>query len=204
MIMRRILFTLLLAVIAVGVNAQTLFGYYYNGKLKAKAKYEIKYMFLGDSQKATILVESNGVDNSYITFTDDKIDSFVSGLKKMRDKYVEWSNTAKANKVKDMTKQMDYPFEPSGFGAVFRYGEWHSAKGFSHNMRPYFEVKDNGMSHIAIFYQKVTASSNEFIDGAICLVFQNVQDFNSLINKLSDGTLKAKIANEKKQKNLFK
>ena len=60
------------------------------------------------------------------------------------------------------------------------------------------------MSHIAIFYQKVKASSNEYIDGAVSLVFQNVQDFNSLINKLSDGTLKAKIANENKQKNLFK
>ena len=35
-------------------------------------------------------------------------------------------------------------------------------------------------------------------------LFQNTQDFNSLITKLSDGTLKAKIANEKKQKSLFK
>ena len=202
--MKKVIMFLLLAVIAVGVQAQTLFGYYYNGKPKAKSKCEIKYMFLSKETSATILIESVGVDNSYIAFKDSKLDSFVSGLKKMRDKYIEWSKTAKENNIKSMTKEMDYPFEPTGFGAVFLYGSWHSADGFCYNMKPHFMVKDGGKTIAVVFYQSVKASTNEYIEGKVSLVFQNTQDFNSLITKLSDGTLKAKIANEKKQKSLFK
>ena len=167
-------------------------------------KCEIKYMFLSKETSATILIESVGVDNSYIAFKDSKLDSFVSGLKKMRDKYIEWSKTAKENNITSMTKEMDYPFEPTGFGAVFLYGSWHSADGFCYNMKPHFMVKDGGKTIAVVFYQSVKASTNEYIEGEVSLVFQNTQDFNSLITKLSDGTLKAKIANEKKQKSLFK
>ena len=103
-----------------------------------------------------------------------------------------------------MTKEMDYPFESTGFGAVFLYGSWHSADGFCYNMKPHFMVKDGGKTIAVVFYQSVKASTNEYIEGKVSLVFQNTQDFNSLITKLSDGTLKAKIANEKKQKSLFK
>lgn len=200
--MKKTILSMILAVIAVGVNAQTLYGYYTNRADKSKTRYRVEYIMNGLKNKPSVLIEVMGeADKNYLMIDIDNIKSAQDGFKEMKEKYIEWIKVARENNVTEVDKRMDYPFH-GGIGAAWRNSQWWFSTGFCWNMQPYFKIK--GINKTVTFAQSVRSDSNEYIENMICIKFTSVQDFDSLINILDDGKLGAKIRGIKSKENLFK
>lgn len=117
---------------------------------------------------------------AYLSFKKKDIPELIVFLQNIKNKYIEWSNTAKENNILNINKEMNYK-TPSC--TVCWYGSkwWFS---FSHKLIPTFMILKDGTSIISMA-KKVTASSNKYIDEHIYFVFSNTEEIDDLIEKLN-------------------
>lgn len=131
---------------------------YFNKQYEIEAS-EIK------NEKFSIYIQV-GVQKDYtkamIEVKNSDLEDFNQFLLQMKDKYVEWSDVAKKNDVKDMTKEMD--FKSPSVTICWSSSKWWFSYG--HKLQPSFLILDNGKMVVSI-YKKATASSNQYIDEKI-------------------------------------
>ena len=140
-----------------------------------------------ESTRAMIEVES------------EDIDDFIQFLLQMKEKYVEWTNVAKANNVTEMSKVMDF-LSPSTT-ICWRGSKWYFS--FGQKLQPRFLILDNGGFVVSI-YKQVTASDNRYIDEKIYWVFSDAKEIDKLIAELDIETIKAKLQVNENASDLFK
>lgn len=144
-------------------------------------------------------VEAAGSKTAFISVDGKDLELFKTSLELVRDKYVEWVKIAKENNVKDMHKEFGIKF-PSVTVAWYGSKWWFS---FNKKVNMKFSILDSGRM-VAVWYAKVTSSSNEYIDEKIYFVFEGEDDFNNLINQLNYSVILDKLLNTKKAEELFK
>lgn len=203
--MKKILmFMAIMVAVVVQTNAQTFYRYYTNSTTPKKPKYEISY--LKSEEKTKVLIQAHGkAEKEYLMLDFENLEGFRNGIIKMRDKYIEWCNVARANKITSLKKEMLYPFDVHNvIGATWLYGgEWWFANGYAwFPIKPKFII--NGTKKTMTFYLACHASDNQYIENTIYITFSSVADFNSLINATNPKTMSAVIWADDKTKELFK
>lgn len=83
-----------------------------------------------------------------INFKSTKIQEFQNKMNEIKNKYVEWTNTAKQNGVTNFDKNFDIKLP--NVNCFFMYGDYH----FSFNRTPnaYFKVTTDGECYAIYIY----------------------------------------------------
>ena len=79
-------------------------------------------------------------DNVGISFESTKIQEFQNGMNEIKNKYVEWTSTAKQNDVTNFDKTFDIKLPK--VDCFFRYGDYHF--DFYRTPNAYFKVTTDG------------------------------------------------------------
>ena len=202
--MKKILFSIiaLLSVITTA-NAQELIGYYNNRFTTGQTKFKVQLLMDGIDGKDYVMVEvlTTDADEAHLLIDIDKLEATKKSIKDIKEKYVEWSATARQNNIKDMNGKM--PINLVMPKVAWKTNKWWFANGFKWNLPPYFIVKD-GTKYYAYISQEVSSRSNEYVTSKINLIFTSVNDFDSLLNVLNVEKIKGMVDKSKSQKQLFK
>jgi hypothetical protein len=128
------------------------------------------------------------VDKGGLIVKNEYLDEFINCIKFSREKYVEWTQTAKDNNIKDLKKDVDIKKIPK-LGGYFNYGSWH----FDFNVKPYFkytisETKAGLINYSLIIYTgKLQASDNEYIDSdSFVYIFYSINEIDDFLLKLNE------------------
>ena len=97
-----------------------------------------------------------------------------------------------------MDKEFDIDF-PRVDVAWFSSDWWFS---FNSILNPYFKVTSSGKC-LVVFTNKVTSSSNKYIDKKYYLVFSNAKEIDELTNKINPASLKEKLNKKQNVQDLF-
>ncbi len=169
---------------------------YFSGKtcdIKAtepkNGKFDI-YITIGGKHKT---------DEVVIGVSSKELESFKRSLIEVRDKFIEWKETAVKNNVTDITKE---------FPAVFPRVTiaWYGSKwwfAFNQRINPTFFVFKDGKCAMVV-YAKVKASTNEYIDQEIYWVLQEESEFNDIINLLDEKVVNEHFSAQETKADLFK
>jgi len=154
------------------------------------------------NDKFTIYIQvsaENSSTRAMIGVESDKIAEFIQSLQQMKDKYVEWFKVAKENNVKELTKEMDISFPSTTI--CWKGTEWYFS--FGQRLIPKYIILDSG-KNVVTFVNKVTASSNEYIDETTYWVFSDSKEIDDLIAALNVEKIKSKLLEKVKAADLFK
>jgi hypothetical protein len=197
--MKRISFFIIMLSIVSTIMAQKKVDSYYNSYFKTEYDISITEDKNGSLQIYIGVAAKHKSDNAQINIDESNLNDFILFLKNVRDKYAEWSKIAKDNNVEKMAKSFDIV---SPRLTICWYGtKWYFS--FDQKLEPDFMILDNG-KHLAVAYNKVTASSNEYIDQTTYLAFESVDDINSLIGKLDINKFRSLMKKENDKRDLFK
>lgn len=128
-----------------------------------------------------------------------RLNEFKEALIFTRDKYSEWAKIAKENNVTDMTKSIDAKFP--NIDIAWLGSKWFFS--FSQKLSPTFMILKNGQIVVS-FLNKNTASSNQYIDETTYWVFNDVKEFDEVIQKLDYDKIKGKLEKLENKADLFK
>jgi nitrate reductase NapE component len=153
-------------------------------------------------EKFTVYIQvsaENTHTRAMISVQSADIEKFVQFLLQMKEKYVEWSDVAKANNVTDMPKYMD--FKSPSTTICWKGSEWFFS--FGHKLQPRFLILENGKM-VASIYKQVTSSSNQYIDEKIYWVFSDEKEIDNLVAQLSVEKIITKLKEKQNANDLFK
>lgn len=132
-------------------------------------EYDFQASELKEDSTYTVYVSGHSLDalnkKGGLMIKSKHIERFIACLNKGKKKYVEWTNTAKENNIKDLTKDIDVGKMPRLEG-YFYYSEWK----FDFNVVPFVkymvtEKKDGSVDYAFLIYTgELTSSSNKYID----------------------------------------
>lgn len=198
--MRRIFLLMSVMLLALTQTfAEKKVGEYTNAYWNGKA-FDIEAA-LSESRGLTIFigVESKDDTNAFISVTEKNIQSFITFLRSMKDKFVEWKGVAEANHVTSLEKPMDFTAPP--LKIHYFYGsEWRLS--YLYKMRPYCRILDDGTMIVGKIV-KAPASDNHFITETIYFVFENPADIDGLIQAIDPVKIRAILTKEEQQQDLF-
>ena len=136
-----------------------------------------------------------------ISFKSTKIQEFQDRMNEIKNKYVEWSNTAKQNGVTNFDKNFDIKLPR--VDCFFRYGDYH----FSFNRVPnaYFKVTTDGECYAIISIKNLQASDNQYIkhDG-LFMIFSSDEEIDDFINAIDKKHVIEKAEKKTNTDDLFK
>ena len=136
-----------------------------------------------------------------ISFKSTKIQEFQDRMNEIKNKYVEWSNTAKQNGVTNFDKNFDIKLPR--VDCFFRYGDYH----FSFNRAPnaYFKVTTDGECYAIISIKNLQASDNQYIkhDG-LFMIFSSDEEIDDFINAIDKKHVIEKAEKKTNTDDLFK
>ena len=203
---RKITFLGIIAIMISGLQmkAQEKFTTYDN--IYAKKTYDIQ-LSSKDNDKFTLYIDAMSLDNMHETggfmVDEKKYQGFIDALKEAKIKYQDWEQTAKANNVKELDKQMEIKSKVAGY---FLYGgDWH----FQYLVNLTFNFKilesDGEVKNLLIVRSgKMQSSSNQFMDvDGFVLVFSNTNEIQEFIDSISLEKIK-EFKNKPKAEDLFK
>jgi hypothetical protein len=178
-----ILFTLTL-------NAQEEYGTYTVGGEEISSSINL------EDGKIYIDIEADG---SYgLILTQKQRNSFKLFLEESRIKFKEWEATAIENDVKDMNKDI----KSTSHRGIFSYGGW---KFGTSNLRTMMWIEEDGRVKFYLYGGKITSSTNKYIKSKSTLLnLTSKDDFDSMINILSDETINDFKSKKTKNDDLFK
>lgn len=129
-----------------------------------------------------------------------EIPNFVKNLQVIKEKFAEWTQVAKDNKVTDYDKAFDVSFK--SVRCFFLYGkDWHFT---STRFKPYFKVT-NESKYLAVFnVGELTASDNQFMDvDGFMIVFQDGNEIDEFIQAIDPSHALESSDTERKKDVLF-
>lgn len=140
-------------------------------------------------------------DDVGINFKSTKIQEFQNKMNEIKDKYVEWTNTAKQNGVTNFDKYFDIKL-PS-VNCFFMYGDYH----FSFNRTPnaYFKVTTEGECYAIISIRNLQASDNRYIEhDGLFMIFSSDEEIDDFINAIDRKHVIEKAEKKANTDDLFK
>ena len=159
------------------LNAQEKYGTY---KVSGA---EISSSISLDNGKIYLDLEADGTYG--LILTPKKRNSFKLFLEESQAKFKEWEATALENNVKDMNKDI----KTASYKGVFRYGSWKIGTA---SLKTIFWVAEDGAITFYLYGSKMVASDNKYIKSKSAMLnLTNKDDFDSMINILSDETVDA-------------
>ena len=125
-------------------------------------------------------------DGTYgLVLTPKERNSFKLFLEESQVKFKEWEATAIENNVKDMNKDI----KTASHRGIFRYGSW---KFGTASLKTIFWVAEDGATTFYLYGSKMVASDNKYIKSKSSMLnLTSKDDFDSMINILSDETIDA-------------
>ncbi|PXV61980.1 hypothetical protein CLV62_12323 [Dysgonomonas alginatilytica] len=145
-----------------------------------------------------IQVPAKSDNRTMVLIESDQIKEFNSILLQMKDKFVEWSKVAKDNNVTELSKSMDLRLPKTTI--CWQGSKWFFS--FGQKLQPSFMILESG-KHVVTLVQKVTSSSNQYIDETIYWVFADPQEIDELIAQLDFDKIKSKLEEDKNSSDLF-
>ena len=155
----------------------------------------------GDRKGAVYMdIKKDGKSSMELSTIDD-LNRFKLFLSKSKSKFVEWSKTAIENNVDEVRKEI--MTEQLGNSIAFHYGSWHFSFG-KHMVSSIFWVYKS-KPYLILKYPEVVESDNQYIDQKpITILFNGVDQINTLANNLSGEKIDTFIKEIENKKNLFK
>jgi hypothetical protein len=199
--MKQLIFILLL--ISFNAYSQENFSTYRNEY--TKATYNIQIAKNKDNT-FRLYIDSWSVDKSStkggIIIDEKDYNNFVNYLIKSKDKYKEWTETAKSNNVKELDKIMNYKCHANSY---FMYGkEWQFA--FDIQLKSHFMVLEvvDVKYLLLIKTGQLVSSSNQFMKVSdFMIVFENTDEIDKFLNAIQLSKIKEFMLQPDK-KDLFK
>jgi hypothetical protein len=132
---------------------------------------------------------------------------FIKQMKAVKDKYLEWSEIAKNNEVRERNVAMDIIKEKGAFNWAFG-GDWHfPGRWVKKRIDAYFVVID-GSPLIALKIDKQVSKSKQLVswDPLIIVMLQSAEEIQGFIDALdpAPGSDKRKSKETEEKDSLFK
>ena len=149
-----------------------------------------------------VFIQVVGEDSDYVMIRitgEEDIKRFRSRLAYCKEKFIEWEQVAKRNKVYDFKKEIDATF-PSV--EIWWVGlEWYSSyqKNF---IKPLFLVNDGDASFGA--YGAAKHWKNDFITQSFYILFETASEIQSLIDALNIQKIKSSLDRDMETDALFR
>ena len=156
-----------------------------------------------DSKGAlNVFIQVVGEDSDYVMIRvagESDINKFRSQLAFCKNKFIEWEQVAKSNKISDFKKEINATFPNV---EVWWVGlEWYSSnKG--NLIKPLFVVNNGDAAFGAT--GGVTHWSNEFIGQVFYMLFETANEIQSLIDALDIKQIKNNLKQEAETNALFR
>ena len=198
--MKKSMIALMLCIVSIMVMSQEQIGSYTMGyfdgkeyKIQASAPKNGKFDFYIDVEG------ERKSDNVNLLLENTELEKFKTVFTQVRDKYLEWAKTAKANNVTDINK--DFPWSFPKLSVAWYGSKWWFS--FNRYFTPRFMVFKDGTSAM-VLSAKVVSSSNEYIDQKFYLVLQTEEEFNQILDVLNEEKVINYFKNKENTKDLFK
>lgn len=130
------------------------------------------------------------------------VESFCNQLNSIKQKYSEWTKTAKDNNVTSYDKKFDVNFK--SVSAFFLYGsKW--CLSYAISFKPYFKVTSDGECLVVFNVGELTASSNRFMTvKGFMMAFNSLDEIDEFIKAFDLQKMQDNEMKEKEKDNLFK
>ena len=157
---------------------------------------------IGSNGALNVFIQVVGEDSDYVMIRvegEENIKRFRSQLAYCKEKFIEWEQVAKSNRVSDFKKGIDAIFPDV---EVWWVGlEWYSSdkKNF---IKPLFLVNNGDASFGA--YGAVKHWNNEFIFQSFYILFETASEIQSLIDALNISKIKASLNRDMETDALFR
>jgi hypothetical protein len=155
-----------------------------------------------DSRGAlNVFIQVVGESSEYVMIQvagESDIKKFRSQLEYCKNKFIEWEQVAKNNKVSDIKKEIDATFPNVEIWWVGL--EWYSSNKMNF-IKPLFLV-DNGDAAFGAT-GAATHWNNEFITQSFYILFETANEIQSLINALDITKIKSVLDREAQTSALF-
>ena len=144
------------------------------------------------------------VSSGGIIIKNKKIDTFINSWEQAKEKYIEWTTTAKENNIMDLKK--DIKVKSPKLSGYFSYGSWK----FDNNVSPYFkylitESKGKASYGLILYTGKMQASDNQYIDSdSFLYAFYSIEDIDNFISLLDSKLVLDKFGEKNSKEDLFK
>jgi hypothetical protein len=196
-----LLITLFLISSHIILYSQDIYSSYYNDFTKKNFNIEI---ILNDNSEYVIFINMLSSDdtnpNGGIYITNYEHSDFIDTLKKASLKYQEWTDIAKENNVRDLTKIMKIYFQTSGFFQI--KNEWSLVNVIKLKFK--FRIVDGEKYLMILGTNKLKSSEDQFVThDEFVLVFSSLNELDYFIDLLSVSNVKNFIKKPKKN-DLFK
>jgi hypothetical protein len=197
--MMRNLFTTICVLCSINLLAQKTAANYYSDYFEKDYEIAISTEKNSTSTISNIYIYVEGKNYKLVTLDYKDPELLLSSLIEVRNKYAEWVKIAEDNNITEMTKQI--PVDMPRVTVCWYGTEWYFA--FNKRINFDFHILDNGKK-IIYMMDKVTASSNEYIDETFYWVFQSVEELDKfIINGLDYPKFIEKINAKVNNANLF-
>lgn len=140
-------------------------------------------------------------DQIGFSLKNNQISDFVSQLRLIKEKFIEWKKTAEDNNIKSFDKNFDVNFQ--SVGTFWLYGsKWCFSRV---KFKPYFKVTDSGTTHVVFSAGQMKASTNEYMTTkGFYIVFSSTEEIDSFIEAINPTHAINKSQSDKTKQDLFK
>jgi hypothetical protein len=193
---------LLIMFVVFGLSAQEKFSNYQNRYLDKNFDIKISIKNKNDFK---LFIMAYGMDKLYdtggIVVPKENYSEFLTAIKGAKEKYVEWSKTAKENDVKDFQKYIKVDAQTMGY---FEAGdEWNFQ--FTVWLKFRFKVTEKGEPLLIMDTGKLTSSKNKYRDcDGFVIVFTSSEDIDSFLDKISPVKVQSFLDSKTDKNDLFK
>lgn len=201
--MKRLLFILLMMCgFVTNVDAQMHFSqwhssYFPDGDFDIDISSEMED---GEFQIFISVLGDTSNKDCFVIIDNKDLPAFIAFLKDVKAKYMEWTNVAITNNVKELSKMMPCKSPSCTIGWCYG-GDYYFS--FYKILCPFFTILDDGRM-IAAISEEYASSQNEYITEEIYMVFGAESDFDGLIKALDEEAMRAVYASKVSVDELFK
>jgi hypothetical protein len=148
--------------------------------------------------KFKLFIMALSIDNLYkevgFILSEKEINNFRNKLTEAKTKFGSWKQTAIENNVSDLGKEMNIKCNTLGFFGT------SSGWKFDYTVECEYEFKIiTSKSYLILRSQKLVSSDNQFIDHeGFLLIFQNENEIDDFLSKISDEKISKYIKQEYK------
>ena len=160
-----------------------------------------KYTLYVDGYASDGLVSQGG-----LMIQSKKIDDFLISLNEAKNKFIEWTATAKENNISDLSK--DIKSSPPKIEGYFLYGDWN----FDFSVSPYYKYliskseKTGKVSYcLSLYSGELQASDNQYIDAEDFIYpFYSLEEIEIFISLFDKQLVDDKFNSKNSKDDLFK
>jgi len=151
----------------------------------------------GEADKLLITVGVSTDPLASIHFNSDKIDEITQFLHQVKERFAEWKDVARRNRITSLRREMDFLSPPITVGWTDNLGRrW---RAYNQELYPVFVVVDRRTMAVVV-RKTVVASENEHITQSINWMFFNEREINDLIQILDANRIRTAVEADRRSR----